>query len=31
MTELRELLRRAVDAENFEMAARLRDQIRDLE
>jgi protein arginine kinase activator len=31
LAQLREALRQAVDAENFEQAARLRDQIRDLE
>jgi protein arginine kinase activator len=31
LAELREALRRAVEAENFEQAARLRDEIRDLE
>jgi protein-arginine kinase activator protein McsA len=31
LAELREQLRRAVEAENFEQAARLRDQIREIE
>jgi protein arginine kinase activator len=31
LAELREALRRAVEAENFEQAARLRDQIRSIE
>jgi protein-arginine kinase activator protein McsA len=31
LSELRDQLKRAVEAENFELAARLRDQIRTLE
>jgi protein-arginine kinase activator protein McsA len=31
LADLRDQLRQAVDAENFELAARLRDRIRELE